>query len=116
MRGFLDNFTFTNFNLTRRPYTMLTCHFSHMSFLSYAIDSVIMYLFCMQLQYQFGPLYIAKLLILGVAIGNILLCLKHSGYRTERPFLGNDALLRSLIFTVIFQNPTASFYLIPFPF
>ena len=29
-----------------RIHTFLTCHFTHMSFLTYVLDSVIMYLFC----------------------------------------------------------------------
>ena len=32
-----------------------------------------------------------------------------------RPFHGNDAILRGLIFSIIFQNPSASFMLFPFP-
>jgi membrane associated rhomboid family serine protease len=47
MYSYLNNFTFSKFNLMQgRIHTFLTCHFTHMSFLTYVLDSVIMYLFC----------------------------------------------------------------------
>ena len=47
MYSYLNNFTFSKFNLSRGYiHTLFTCHFSHMSFLSYLIDTVIVYLFC----------------------------------------------------------------------
>lgn len=116
MHKFLNNFTISNYNLSRgRIHTLLLAHFTHMGFLSYALDSVIMYLFCQNLMYMFGPVYITKLVLLGMALGSAMLLLQHTSSGMQRPYCGNDAILRSLIFTVIFQNPTASFYLIPFP-
>ncbi len=47
MYSYLNNFTFSKFNLMQgRLHTFLTAHFTHMSFLTYVLDSVIMYLFC----------------------------------------------------------------------
>ena len=47
MYSYLNNFTFSKFNLMNgRLHTFLTCHFTHMSFLTYVLDSVILYLFC----------------------------------------------------------------------
>ena len=47
MYSFLNNFSFSNFNLNRGYlHTMITCHFSHMSFFSFLIDTGILYLFC----------------------------------------------------------------------
>jgi len=46
MHKFLNNFTISNYNLSRgRLHTLLLAHFTHMGFLSYALDSVILYLF-----------------------------------------------------------------------
>ena len=64
---------------------------------------------------MFGPVYIAKLVILSMGLGSAMLLLQHSSSNMQRPYCGNDSIMRALIFTVIFQNPTASFYLIPFP-
>ena len=117
MHKFLNNFTISQYNLSRgRFHTLFLAHFAHMGFLSYFLDSLIVYLFCQNLTMMFGPVYIAKLAILGMACGSFLLMLQHSSSGMQRPFCGNDSILRALIFTVIFQNPTASFYLIPFPF
>ena len=47
MYSYLNNFTFSKFNLMNgRIHTFFTSHFTHMSFLTYVLDSVIMYLFC----------------------------------------------------------------------
>jgi membrane associated rhomboid family serine protease len=116
LHKFLNNFTVSNYNLSRgRFHTLLLSHFTHMGFLSYLLDTVILYLFWQNLQMMFGPVYIAKLSILAIAMGSVLLMLQHSGSGMQRPYWGNDSILRALIFTVIFQNPTASFYLLPFP-
>jgi membrane associated rhomboid family serine protease len=78
MYSFLNNFTFSNYNLSKgRLHTLFTCHFSHMGFFAYAIDSVILYLFCNNLQMMFGSLYTAKLAILGMVCGSLLLMLQH---------------------------------------
>jgi membrane associated rhomboid family serine protease len=113
---YMNNFTISNYNISRgRFHTLITAHFAHMGFLSYFLDSLIIYLFCHNLMFMHGPLYITKLCLLGMAMGSALLLLQHSGSSMQRPFLGNDSIMRALIFTVIFQNPTTSFYLIPFP-
>jgi len=64
---------------------------------------------------MYGPVYIAKLTILSIVLGSAMLFLQHSSSNMQRPYCGNDSILRALIFTVIFQNPTTSFYLLPFP-
>ena len=116
LHKFLNNFTISNYNLSRgRFHTLLLSHFSHMGFLSYAIDSLILYLFWQNLMFFHGPVYIVKLIMLSMAIGSSLMLLQHSSSAMQRPWWGNDSIMRGLIFTVIFQNPTASFYLFPFP-
>mmetsp|Transcript_14833 Transcript_14833/g.17166 ORF Transcript_14833/g.17166 Transcript_14833/m.17166 type:complete len:106 (-) Transcript_14833:196-513(-) len=65
--------------------------------------------------YMFGPVYITKLVLLSMLLGSALLLLQHSSSGMQRPFCGNDSIMRGLIFTIIFQNPTTSFYLLPFP-
>ena len=117
MYSYLGNFTFSKFNLNQgRLHTFLTSHFTHMSFLSYLLDSVIIYLFCQNLSMMFGPVFVVKNILLSIFMGNFLLFLQHqSGSGMTRPYYGNDAILRGLIFTIIFQNPSASFYMIPLP-
>ena len=87
MHKFLNNFTISQYNLSRgRLHTLLLSHFTHMGFLSYAIDSAIMYLFCQNLSYMFGPVYIAKLAFLGMMIGSLFLMFQHSGSGMQRPY------------------------------
>ena len=117
MYSYLNNFTFSKFNLANgRLHTFITCHFTHMSFLTYVLDSVIMYLFCQNLLMMYGPAFVAKVVLMSMFMGSLFLFLQHnaSGGMT-RPYYGNDAIMRGLIFTIIFQNPTASFYMLPLP-
>ena len=64
---------------------------------------------------MFGPLYLAKTVLMSIFIGSFFLFLQNSAQASMRPFYGNDSIMRALIFTIIFQNPSASFYLIPLP-
>jgi membrane associated rhomboid family serine protease len=117
MYSYLNNFTFSKFNLAHgRLHTFFTAHFTHMSFLTYLLDSVILYLFCQNLMMMYGPVFVVKTVLLSMFLGSFFLFLQHSGSGgMARPYYGNDAILRGLIFTIIFQNPQASFYLIPLP-
>lgn len=117
MWRWMNNCTVNSYNLQQgRLHTLITSHFSHDSFISFILDSAIIFLFCRNLDMMFGPLYTLKVSLLGILIGSALLMFQHSSSPTQRPFKGNDSILRALIFTVIFQNPTQSFYLLPFPF
>ena len=103
MYSYLNNFTFSRFNLNRGYlHTIFTSHFTHMSFLTYLLDSVILYLFCQNMTMMFGPLFLAKTVLLSMFLGSFLLFLQHSGGGMVRPFYGNDSILRGLIFTIIF--------------
>eukprot|EP00347_Sterkiella_histriomuscorum_P013252 403365427 len=117
MYSYLNNFTFSKFNLNQgRLHTFFTSHFTHMSFLSYLLDTVIIYLFCQNLSMMFGPVFVVKNILLSMFMGSFLLFLQHqSSGGMLRPYYGSDAILRGLIFTIIFQNPSASFYLLPLP-
>lgn len=64
---------------------------------------------------MFGHIYCAKLIMASMLMGSALLFLQHSGSGMQRAYNGNDAILRGMIFTIIFQNPTTSFYLLPLP-
>ena len=113
----LNNFTFSKFNLMQgRIHTLMTCHFTHMSFLTYVLDSVIMYLFCQNLMMMYGPLFLAKTVCMSIFLGSFFLFLQNSlTGGSMKPYYGNDSIMRGLIFTIIFQNPSASFYLLPLP-
>jgi hypothetical protein len=65
---------------------------------------------------MYGPLFLAKTVFMSVFLGSFLLFLQNSMTGgAQRPFYGNDSIMRGLIFTIIFQNPSASFYLLPLP-
>jgi hypothetical protein len=72
-----------------------------MSFFSYLLDTVILYLFCNNIGMMYGPLFTAKVILLSMVMGSLFLYLQHSG-SIARPWFGNDAIMRGLIFTVIF--------------
>ena len=112
----MNNFTFSKYNLNRGYiWSFLTCHFTHMSFLTYLIDTAILYLFCMNISMMYGSLFVAKTIILSMLLGSFFLFLHHSSSPMTRPYFGNDSILRGLIFSIIFQNPQAKFYLLPLP-
>lgn len=104
MYSYLNNFTFSNFNLGQgRIHTLILSHFTHMSFLTYLLDSVILYLFCQNLMMMYGPVFLMKNILLSMGLGSFLLFLHHSSSRgMARPYYGNDAIMRGLIFTIIF--------------
>ena len=103
MYSYMNNFTFSRFNYSRGYiHTFITSHFAHMSFLPYLLDSVILFLFCNNIVTFFGPLFLAKTVILSLFLANFLLFIQHSGNRIVRPYCGNDAILRGLIFAIIF--------------
>lgn len=117
MYSYLNNFTFSKFNYMQgRLHTFFTAHFTHMSFLTYLLDSIILYLFCQNLGMMYGPVFVAKCILLSMFMSNFFLFLQNQSSRgIARPYYGNDAILRGLIFSIIFQNPSASFYLLPLP-
>ena len=117
MFSFLNNFTFSKYNLDHgRVHTFLTSHFTHMGFFSYLIDTVILYLFCNNLSMMYGPIFVLKTALMSIFLADFLLFLQHqSSNGLARPFSGNDAIMRGLIFSIIFMNPTTSFYLFPLP-
>jgi hypothetical protein len=63
---------------------------------------------------MFGPTYLAKTVLMSIFMGSLFLFVEHQR-GTARAYCGSDSILRGLIFTVIFQNPSASFYLFPLP-
>ena len=87
LHKYLNHFTVSKYNLSKgRFHTLIFSHFAHMGFLSYALDSLIIYLFCHNLMMMFGPVYIAKLAMLSVVLGSAMLTLQHSGSGMQRPF------------------------------
>ena len=65
---------------------------------------------------MYGPVFVAKCVLMSMFMGSFFLFLQNSlTGGAMRPYYGNDSIMRGLIFTVIFQNPSASFYMIPLP-
>lgn len=115
--NYYKHFSYTNSNISHYHFhTCLTCHFGHDSFLMFLIDSFIMYLLAQNVMRMNGAIFLSYLCLLSTVIGSILLAIKFSQSYQTRPYLGNDAIIRGLIFSIIFQQPTAKFYLLPFPF
>ena len=117
MFSFYNNFTFSMFGLQRgHVWNMLTCHFTHMSFFNFLLDSVIIYLITQNLTQMYGGLFVAKTVMLSMMLGSLFLFAHHASAGGQpRPYCGNDAILRGLIFSIIFQNPSASLMLFPLP-
>jgi len=87
-----------------------------MSIFSFLIDSVIIALLTTNVQMMWGPVFAAKTILLSLFMGSFFLFMYHTsqqGY--ARPYQGNDAILRGIIFTIIFQNPQQTFMLFPIP-
>ena len=102
--GFMNHFTFSQMSLRNGYFwSMFLCHFTHMGFINYALDSLIIFLLCQNLSMMFGSLYITKTIILSMLVGTGLVFLQQnfSGYLIK-PYGGNDAILRGLIFSIIF--------------
>ena len=117
LHSYFNNFSFSLYGLNKGyVHNMFTSHFAHQSFLSFLLDSAIIFLLCQSLSMMNGPLYVAKTVLLSIFMGNFLLYLYHnSQHGNVRPFQGNDAILRGIIFSIIFQNPQQSFMLFPIP-
>ena len=106
--SYLNNFTFSLYGLNRGyVWNMLTCHFAHQSAFSYLNDSVIVYMLAQSLTMMYGPLFATKTVLLSIFLGSFFLYLYHNSQGgMARPWFGNDAILRGIIFAIIFQNPS----------
>ena len=72
MYSFMNNFTFSMYGLNKGHFwNLLTCHFSHMSFISFLLDSGIIWLFCQNLSMMYGPLYVGRTLLLSLILGSL---------------------------------------------
>ena len=117
LHSYYNNFSFSLYGLNQGYlYNMFTCHFAHTSFFSYLIDSVIIYLLSQSAAMMYGPLFVAKTVLLSMFLGSFMLFLYHNSTGgMAKPFQGNDAILRGIIFSIIFQNPQQSFMMFPIP-
>ena len=112
----MNNFTFSSYGLKQGyVWSLFFCHFAHTSFFSYFLDSLIIGLLCQSLGMMYGNVFLAKGMVLSLLFGSFLLFSQQvmQGYR--HPYAGNDAILRGLIFSIIFSNPAAKLTLIPLP-
>jgi membrane associated rhomboid family serine protease len=74
MFSFYNNFTFSMFGLQRgHIWNMLTCHFTHMSFFNFLLDSVIIFLISQNLTMMYGNLFVAKTVLLSIMLGSMFL-------------------------------------------
>lgn len=114
---YAKNFTFSSMAFSRGYFwNIFTCHFGHASFFTYILDSIIVGLFCQNLSMALGPTMIGRIILASLAGGSSILLLQHvMGGSQMRPFCGNDAILRGLIWTLIFTNPSAKLMLFPLP-
>lgn len=114
--SFMNNFTFSMYGVNKGyVHNMLLCHFTHMSFFTYLIDTGIIFLLCQNLGMMMGNLFIAKTVLLSLFCGSALMYLHHSAYRLNKAYHGNDAIMRGLIFSIIWSNPQQSLMLFPIP-
>ena len=114
--SFMNNFTFSMYGLNKGYiHNMVTCHFTHMSFFSYLLDTAICWMFCQNLGMMFGNIFVAKTVMLSMLFGSMFMFLHQSTQQVGRAYHGNDAILRGLIFSLIFSNPSAQLMLFPIP-
>lgn len=65
---------------------------------------------------MFGSLFVAKTVLLSMFMGTFFVFLKETALKgMAPPYMGNDAILRGLIFSLILSNPSASLMLFPIP-
>lgn len=115
--SYMNNFTFSSFSLHQGYiHSLFFCHFAHTSFLPFLLDTLVIVLLCQSLGMMHGPVFLAKTMVLSILLGSSFLFLQQALSRgMARPYAGNDAILRGLIFSVIFANPAAKLTLIPIP-
>jgi hypothetical protein len=51
---------------------------------------------------MFGNLFVAKTVLLSMLFGSMFMFIHHSTQRVNKAYAGNDAILRGLIFSLIF--------------
>ena len=77
--SFMNNFTFSMYGLQKGyVHNLLTCHFTHMHFFSWLLDTGIIFLLCRNLGMMMGNTFVAKTCILSVLCGSGLMFLHHS--------------------------------------
>ena len=109
MFSFMNNFTFSSYGLHKGYiHSLLFCHFTHTSFFQYLLDSLFVALLCSPLGMMQGNVFVAKVMVMSLVFGSGLLFLQQALQGGGRPFCGNDAIFRGLVFTIIFANPAAA--------
>jgi len=79
MHNYLNNFSFSLYGLKQGYlHNMVTCHFAHDSFISYLIDSIIIFMLCSNVGMMNGPLFATKTVLLSMFMGSFLLYLYHN--------------------------------------
>ncbi len=77
--SFMNNFTFSMYGLQKGyVHNLFTCHFTHMHFFSWLLDTGIIFLLCRNLGMMMGNTFVAKTCILSVLCGSALMFLHHS--------------------------------------
>ena len=94
-------------------YTPLLSQFAHANLLNLGINSFVGYMIGNHLQGMRGPVHIMKIVLLSVVCGGLLG--QEAMQRGNRPFFGNDAIIRGLAYSIIFSNPYAEFMIFPLP-
>lgn len=71
---FLNHFTFSRYGMQQGYiHSLITNHFCHTGFIQYALESVFVFLFCTHLGMMFGPLQVAKTVLLSMALGSMFM-------------------------------------------
>jgi len=99
----MNNLTFCWYGFTQRPWNLVMCHFTHTSFFSYALDSFITFWIAQNLGQLLGNKFVAKTMLLSIMCGSTALLLHHATNVVDKPYYGSDAILRGLIFALMFK-------------
>lgn len=92
-------------------YTIITNHFAKRNFFEFAIDSFIISSIGGSISMMAGEAILQKLIINSIASSSIILLLS----TPSEVHYHSDAILRGVIYYLVFRDPKMSFMLFPFP-
>lgn len=74
MFSYMNHFTFSSYGLHKGyVHSLFFCHFAHTSFFSFLMDNLIIGLLCQSLGMMHGNVFLAKTMVLSMALGSFLL-------------------------------------------
>ena len=89
-------------------HTLLTSHFIHQQLWRLTLDSFIIWSFTASLGKQCGQHFVAKAVMLSIAVGSAFVACEQMGHSSKiirDGWFGNDAIIHGLLFSFLIRNP-----------